>query len=175
MTTTNNGPALALSILYEANDLLNVLREHHGETDSGDREVSERMAAQWTLTTEISKRLVAAIAHLDGRAQAAPAASKSPNGAVLDASAHDAYMAAEKHASHLKKAARSLDKAQGIAETLRCALLSEEYDPAPFADDIAGSIVTMLDKSKQQMDRHRLRHIELFLAHHDRQRPAAPA
>lgn len=64
-TETHDGPGLALAVLYEANDLLNVLREHHSETVAPGKEASGRHAAQWTLTGEISRRLNSAIAHLD--------------------------------------------------------------------------------------------------------------
>jgi hypothetical protein len=63
MNTNDNteGPALALSVLYEANDLLNIFRSH-SEDSLGQKLTS----GEWTLTCEIKRRLDAAIAHLDG-------------------------------------------------------------------------------------------------------------
>jgi hypothetical protein len=58
-TTEDTGPGMALSALYEANDLLTLLREH------GNENPDVLGAAQWTLTTEISRRLNTAIAALD--------------------------------------------------------------------------------------------------------------
>jgi hypothetical protein len=55
------GPAQALSVLYEANDLLNIFRSH-----SGDSLHQKLTSGEWTLTCEIKRRLDAAIAHLDG-------------------------------------------------------------------------------------------------------------
>lgn len=62
----HDGPALVMSVLYEANDLLNVLRDHVGETVTiGGRELSGRVAAQTTLSGEVSSRINRAIALLD--------------------------------------------------------------------------------------------------------------
>jgi hypothetical protein len=83
---------------------------------------------------------------------------------------HDAYMAAAEHAKHLRKANLQLAKAKGLAETLRCALRCDDYDPEPWADDIAGLIVDMIGKVQSQIDRHSREHSNLFIAYHDRQR-----
>jgi hypothetical protein len=83
---------------------------------------------------------------------------------------HDAMMAAGKHAKHLRKAEDRLAKAKGLAETLRCALRSDDYDPEPFADDIAASIVGLLGKAQTQIDRHSTDHSNLFLAYFEKER-----
>jgi hypothetical protein len=79
-----DGPAQALSILYEANDLLNVLKEHHNETVRDSVEMSGRLAAQWTLLGAIGDRVNSAVSHLDGAvshpADAAPAGNGEPDG-----------------------------------------------------------------------------------------------
>jgi hypothetical protein len=85
---------------------------------------------------------------------------------------HDASMAALKHAKHLRKAEGRLAKATGLAETLRCALRSDDYDPEAVADEVVASIVDLLDQAQAKIDRHRRVHSNLFLAYFDRQRPA---
>jgi hypothetical protein len=68
----DDGPALALSDLYEANDLLNALR-------TVSEESANRMgSAEWTLSAEVSRRINQAIAYLDG-AIPHPADDPTPN------------------------------------------------------------------------------------------------
>lgn len=55
---------------------------------------------------------------------------------------------------HLRKVDSRIAEAKGVAETLRCALLSDDYDPEPFADVIAGQIVDLLGKAQASLDRH---------------------
>jgi hypothetical protein len=88
---------------------------------------------------------------------------------------HDAHMAAHRHAKHLNKAEGRIMKAKGLAETLRCALLSDRYDPEPFADDICAEIIHHISKAQELIDRHGSRHSNLFLAYFDRERPAGGA
>jgi hypothetical protein len=179
MTTENEGPAQALSVLYEANDLLNIFRSH--SEDSLNQKLT---SGEWTLTCEIKRRLDSAIAHLDGAvphpADDGKAAEPDTDRFAIpdvigkyradqDRWAHDVHMAALDHAKHLRKAGDRLAKAKGLAETLRCALRSDDYDPEPFADDVAASIVDLLGKVQSQIDRHGTDHSNLFIAYHDRQ------
>jgi hypothetical protein len=55
-----DGPALAMAVLYEANDLLNSLRTVSEES------AKPMGSAEWTLSGEVSRRLNQAIAYLDG-------------------------------------------------------------------------------------------------------------
>lgn len=55
---------------------------------------------------------------------------------------------------HLRKAENLIAEAKGLAETLRCALRSDDYNPEPWADVIAGSIVDLLGKAEARLDRH---------------------
>jgi hypothetical protein len=72
----------------------------------------------------------------------------------------------------LQKAEGRLAKATGLAETLRCALRSDDYDPEAVADEVVASIVDMLDQAQAKIDRHSRVHTNLFLAYFDRPRPA---
>jgi hypothetical protein len=92
--------------------------------------------------------------------------------ADTDEWSHDASMAALKHAKHLRKAEGRLAKATGLAETLRCALRSDDYDPEAVADEVVAFIVDLLDQAQSQIDRHCRVHSNLFLAYFERQRPA---
>lgn len=94
--------------------------------------------------------------------------SKRPD---QDRWAHDVGMAAIDHAKHLQKAEGRIGKAKGLAETLRCALLSSAYNPEPFADDVVESIISQLSKAQDQIDKHSSEHRNLFLAYFDRDRP----
>jgi hypothetical protein len=71
----DDGPALAMSVLYEANDLLNTLRTVSEES------AKPMGSAEWTLSGEVSRRLNQAIAYLDG---AIPHPADRPESPVPD-------------------------------------------------------------------------------------------
>lgn len=81
-------------------------------------------------------------------------------------------MAAQDHAKHLRKGESRPAQAKGLAETLRCALRSDDYDPEPFADEIVAQIIDLLDKAQSQVDRHSREHSNLFLAYFEQKRNA---
>ena len=78
-----------------------------------------------------------------------------------------AHSAAADHAKHLQKAGRLLDEALNLAG-LMLASLDDECDGRAMQTETALKVIEKkLGKAHTQIDRHRRRHTNLFLAHFD--------
>jgi hypothetical protein len=160
-------------IKEKANKVVELVEQLHGLTLP--REASPETGAQ-------------VIEHLDG---AVPHPAEVPEGgndvasqdgfsipellgarrADQDGWVHRVLMAALDHARHLRKAEGKVADAMALAETVRSALLSDEYDEQE-APAVVRLIVKMLSQAQAEIDRHSRRHDNLFLAYFERQRPA---
>lgn len=85
-----------------------------------------------------------------------------------------AHSAAQKHEKHLTKALDKVSDAKALAETLRYALLNDNYDTI-FAPEILQRIIDRLERAQKQIDRHSMEHSNLFIAYFDREREGGAA
>lgn len=122
----NDGPGLSLSVLYEANDLLNAMR-------MVDTEGTQQMSpAAWTLGAEVKRRLDSAIAHLDGSVP----------------EIHDDEMRQRVEANTLAKG--KPDPAEAVQEN--CRRIKEMAEPGEPAAELADEMLADLDEAEAKRE-----------------------
>lgn len=80
------------------------------------------------------------------------------------------HMAAIRHAKYLQKAESNLWSAEGLCDILGVYLRDADIDECARAEKLVRQIESLVEKAQRRIDRHSMRHNNLFVAYCESQR-----